>query len=555
MRVAIINPPYPLEEFPSPPLGVCYVAAAFEKAGADVRIFDFVVSEYSPQKLRRWLENFSPDVVGTTSVTMSFNDAAEILSAAKEIKPSIVSIMGGPHVSFSAQQTMEQYPGIDMIVIGEGEETIAEIAPRIFDKKAWFEVPGIAFRDENEFFFTQKRQFIQDLDSIPFPARHLLPISKYRALTFPVSIITSRGCPNRCIFCVGHRMVGHKVRYRSIDRVLDEVEHLIALGFNRINIADDLFTSNKKRVSAFCEGIKSRGLDISWTAFSRVNTIDEETVRQMKSAGCDTISFGIETGNKEMLKRIRKGITLEQARRAAAICKKVGVLAHSSFIVGLPGETAETLAETDRFTKEFGMVFGYHFLAPFPGTTVYENIEEYDLELLTTDWRLYDANRPVVRTSSVSADDANDFVDRYMDIINMEWDRIEKGYVEGTNTSEENLKVEGRQSMSIIYDIISKGLIEEYGRIEEKIDGNTETALTILIKRVADATKTTHEITNRVIRNFHKWGNIQIRDEEEMSVWEWTPNPEYANYAKWLRLSAEGAEVTMKNHPERKYAS
>ena len=200
MRVAIINPPYPLEEFPSPPLGVCYVAAAFEKAGAEVRIFDFVVSEYSPQKLRRWLEDFSPDVIGTTSVTMSFNDAAEILSTAKEMMPSIVTIMGGPHVSFSAQQTLEQYPGIDMIVIGEGEETIAEITPRIFDRKAWSEVPGIAFRDKNEFFFTEKRGFIQDLDSIPFPARHLLPISKYRALTFPVSIITSRGCPNRCIF-------------------------------------------------------------------------------------------------------------------------------------------------------------------------------------------------------------------------------------------------------------------------------------------------------------------------------------------------------------------
>ena len=331
--------------------------------------------------------------------------------------------------------------------------------------------------------------------------------------------------------------------------------HLIALGFNRINIADDLFTSNKKRVSDFCEGIKSRGLDITWTAFSRVNTIDEETVRNMKSAGCDTISFGIETGNKEMLKRIRKGITLEQAHRAADVCKKAGVLAHSSFIVGLPGETEDTLAETDRFTKEFGMVFGYHFLAPFPGTTVYENIREYDLELLTTDWRLYDANRPVVRTKGVSADDANAFVDRYMDIIDMEWDRIEEGYIKGTNTPEENLKVEGRQSMGIIYDIISKGLIEEYGRLEQKIDGDTETALTILISRIAEATKTSHEIMNRVIRNFYKWGNIQVRDEGKISVWEWTPNPEYANYAKWLQLSAQDAAIAMKKHPEKKYAS
>ena len=381
MRVAVIAPPYPLEEAPAPPLGVCYVAAAFEQAGAEVKIFDYVVSGYSKEKLQKAMEDFKPHVVGSTSVTMSFPQAAVIITDAKEIDPSVVTIMGGPHVSFWARETLEEFPAVDCIVVGEGEQTIAEITPLLAQGQTLENVPGLILRHKGEIINTGHRDFIQDLDALPMPARHLLPLSRYKALGFPVSIITSRGCPNQCIFCLGRRMVGHKVRYRSTAKVVDEIQALLDMGFNRINVADDLFTSNKKRVREVCNEIKKRGLKFGWSAFSRVNTVDKETFALMRETGCDCVSFGIESGNQEMLKRVKKGITLEQARKAIAVCKEVDILAHASFMVGLPGETHETMADSERFAKSLGAIYGYHFLAPFPGTTVMENIEEYDLEV------------------------------------------------------------------------------------------------------------------------------------------------------------------------------
>ncbi len=525
MRVAIIAPPYPLEEGPTPPLGVCYVAAAFEEAGAEVRIFDFVVSEYSQSRLKAWMDAFSPDVVGSTSVTMNFPQAAQILSEAKKIAPPVVTIMGGPHVSFYAQQTLEQYPGIDMIVIGEGEKTISELVPRMSDPDAWKEVPGIVFRNGEDVIATGRREFIEDLDSLPFPARHLLSLSRYKALGFPVSIITSRGCPNLCVFCLGRRMVGRKVRHRDPGLVLDEIELLIKMGFHTINVADDLFTSNKKRVAQICDEIAKRGLKFEWTAFSRVNTINEETVRMMKEAGCNCISFGIESGNPRMLKRIRKGITLDQARHAAAICKKVGILAHASFMVGLPGETHETLEDTERFANSLDIVHGYHFLAPFPGTTVLEQIDDFDLEILTDDWSLYDANQPVVRTSAVSAQDAIDFFGRYMVEIEQLWQRMEQGYEQGTNTPEENLRIEGRRKLELVFSIISKDLVGRCGKVSKDLAGDSNAALDILSDKIADVTGKSKELASRVINDFYMGGNIEIPNGQTEPAWSWTPNP------------------------------
>ncbi|MCG6536111.1 MAG: cobalamin-dependent protein, partial [Syntrophales bacterium LBB04] len=205
MRVAIIAPPYPLEEAPAPPLGVTYVAAAFESAGADVRIFDYIVGCYTPENLRVKLDQFRPDVVGSTSVTLNFPGAAEIVAEAKRHNPSLITIMGGPHVSFDDIRTLEAYPEIDLIVRGEGEQTIAELMAAGMDPSSWREIRGLTFRQDGQIVSTDDRPFIEDLDSLPLPARHLLPLSRYQALGYPISIITSRGCPYSCIFCLGRR--------------------------------------------------------------------------------------------------------------------------------------------------------------------------------------------------------------------------------------------------------------------------------------------------------------------------------------------------------------
>lgn len=462
MKIALIAPPYPLEEAPSPPLGLTCIAAVCEATGAEVIILDYIVRGYSRAKLEQELTAFAPDIIGTNSVTMNFNTAAGILKAAKEILPSAVTLMGGPHVSFDSEAALTRFPQIDIIVQGEGEATIAELLPVVHDRKQWKTIKGIVFLENGRRISTGRRPFIQDLDSLPRPARHLLPMARYLALGFPVSITTSRGCPNQCIFCLGRRMVGHKVRFRSKERIVDEIQELVKMGASFFNIADDLFTASRRRVRAVCQEILDRGLEVHWSAFSRVNTIDVETLKIMKRAGCHSVSFGVESGNADMLKRIKKGITADQAIRAAKACKEAGITGHVSFIVGLPGETQETLKDSQDLVEQMDISWAFHFLAPFPGTAVRENLHDYDLEILSDDWDLYNANAAIVRTSSLSPEEMEAFVKTGQKEVEAEWEAMKERYRSNTATPHEQLLVAGHDRTRIIFAMLTRDLLETH---------------------------------------------------------------------------------------------
>jgi anaerobic magnesium-protoporphyrin IX monomethyl ester cyclase len=533
MRVAIIAPPYPLEEAPAPPLGVTYAASAFEQAGAEVRILDYIISQYTPAKLERELKDFRPDVVGATSVTMNFTIAAEIIKRAKRIDPSLITMMGGPHVSFDMDRTLKTYPEIDFLVIGEGERTIKDMVHNFKNSGDWLSVKGLAFRRNGGIVKTDPRELIEDLNELPLPARHLLPLSRYQALGFPVTMITGRGCPYSCIFCLGRKMVGSKPRSRKAALVVDEMEHLLSYGFSRINITDDLFTSRKEKVREVCDEIRRRKLKLTWTAFSRVNTVDKETLQLMHEAGCDCVSFGIETGNPEMLKRIKKGITLEQARRAVDLCKEVGILPHASFMVGLPGESPETLRDTAEFSKSLDMLYGFHFLAPFPGTTVREQIDQYDLEILTDDWSRYDANSAIVRTSSLTAEAINEFVAEFDREIQEAWEKQVQGYYDKTNTPEEDFRVAGHFRMNLVYKLLSEDLLEacgsfpdegSNGRSGDRPNGRSGEPFDQLCQRLQEATGLDLDLIQRTIRSFIECGYIKTRPEADGLIWYWTHN-------------------------------
>ena len=523
MRIAVIAPPYPLEEMPSPPLGVTYVAAAFEAAGAEVKIFDYIVSAYSREKLEKQLESFRPDAVGATSVTMTFYEAQQILRDVKDYNPDIITMMGGPHVSFTAMDTLKQYPEIDLIVIGEGEDTIAELTPVLKQKGKWRDVRGIAYRSGDEIIITGKRDFIMDIDRIPSPARHLLPVSRYRALGFPVSLITGRGCPYSCIFCLGRKMVGSKVRKRNPRLILDEIETIIGYGFDRINIADDLFTTDIERVREICTGIKERSLKFPWSAFSRVDTVSQEVFDLMAEAGCDSVSFGVETGNPEMLKRIKKGIKLEQVHLAVKMCQQAGMIAHESFIIGLPGETKDTLLETDKFAKSTNALYGYHFLAPFPGTTVREKIQDYDLEILTDNWTRYDANDAIVKTSYLRPEDMREFGARYDEEMKADWSKILKKYYEGKGSLEDKMHVEGDWRMKLTYQILKDDVIEKCGLIEPALfNGTKEGALNELCRRVKEYTNAETKVVDNAIRDFVGRGYLKTDISEKGCLFSWS---------------------------------
>ncbi|MBU0993561.1 MAG: B12-binding domain-containing radical SAM protein [Proteobacteria bacterium] len=522
MKIALIAPPYPLEQAPSPPLGICYVASACKEAGHEVKIFDYIVSQYTKEKLKAALDVFQPDILGATSVTMNFPMAAEIMKTAKNHRPEMTTMMGGPHVSFDYENVLNQYPEVDVIVTGEGELTLKELLPVIKDRACWHDIQGIAFMDDQKIVKTPQREFIQNLDDLPMPTRDLLPMAKYMALGFPVSIITSRGCPNKCIFCLGRRMVGMKVRYRSADKILDEIEYLLSFGLSRINIADDFFTANKNRVTAFCEEILKRGIKFDWSAFARVDSVSKEMLEMMKKAGCDAVSFGIESGNLNILKTVQKGITPDQARNAIQSCKEAGMIAHASFILGLPGETPDSMEETLQFAKELNIPFGYHLLAPFPGTAIREDIQNYDLEILSDDWNLYDADHAIVRTSSLSAEETTRFVDEFNQTIQEEFQEAEKRYQSGKCSDEDYFKVAGTRRMEIIFKILSEDIIETLGAYQTEGTENNQSL--IFATMISNHIGKDLFAVEQVVKSLHDIKYLQYKHDGTTIKWYWTDN-------------------------------
>jgi len=405
MRFLLVNPFYPLAEDPSPPLGISYLAGALERAGVEVRVLDLVVTAYSRTKLEALLEDFRPDIVGATSVTMTFDSAISVIRDVKRIDPSITTAMGGAHVSFCAEATMQRYPELDLVGLGEGEDTIVDIVRAFENGRDYSKIPGLAYRDGDQIRDNGSRGYWIDVDTLPLPSRHLVPLGRYRALDLSISMTTSRGCPFQCIFCTGRQLVGAKIRYRNAASVVDEMEHIVSLGFKQVNLADDLFTARKPHAHAVCDEILDRGLEIKWTSFSNVNTVDVPLLRKMKEAGCTLVSFGLESANPEILKTVKKGTKVPKILEAVEMCNEAGVQPHGSFIVGLPGETPETLREMIDFARrlrEMGCETGLHMLAPFPGTAVYEQREKYGIRLLTDDWSQFHANHAITEQDSAS---------------------------------------------------------------------------------------------------------------------------------------------------------
>ena len=517
MKIALIAPPYPLEEIPSPPLGLTYIAAVCEAAGAKVTILDYIVRGYSKTKLLKELKAFDPDIVGTNCVTMNFKQAASILGLVKQTYPDIITLMGGPHVSFDSKNTLALYPKIDIIVKGEGEATVPELLEVINNRGKWHTIPGIVFKEKDQIRTTAPRPFIQDLDALPQPARHLLPMARYQALGYPVSIITSRGCPNQCIFCLGRRMVGQKVRFRSAGNIADEIEGLCSLGISAINIADDLFTASKRRVTALCNEFIKRKLDISWSAFSRVNTIDTQTLKLMKSAGCRSVSFGIESGNPGMLKRVKKGITIAQARKASLACQEAGINGHASFMVGLPGETFETMNDSLKLQKELKIESAFHFLSPFPGTAVRDDIADYDLEILTHDWDQYNANKSIVKTSALSAEQMDAFIHDAEEQNREDWEALKVKYENKTATPYEQMQVGGHYRMEMIFKLLTQDFIEQHSIFNT--DSNT--AIDALSTQISAMTGLDFLFTKNTMNDLITKGYIRMEDSSGKTCFLW----------------------------------
>lgn len=415
IMITLLNPNANVEvvkflQISTPPLGLGYLASNLRENGFKVRIIDDLVEKLSFDELLKRLKGSK--IVGITSTTATFNSALAYAKKIKNALKDVFLILGGVHVSFEPEKAL-QNDFVDAVCIGEGEETIVEVAERVEADKSLEGVRGVYYKENGKIIRNERRGFIEDLDSLPFPAYDLMPLDKYTVLgerleQFPM--ITSRGCPFACRYCSSSLYMGHRFRARSARNVADEIEWLCEeFKAKHIAFGDDTFTLNKKRVVDICTEIKKRGLEITWSCSSRIDTITAELLKMMKSAGCVAIYYGIESASKRILDYYRKKISLEKAKEVVRATKKAGISAICSFILGAPMETKEEMKKTLKLALKLDPDYAqFSILTPYPGTEIYEEAKKENL-LLTEDFQEYTAGKPVLKTL-VSPEDLAKFL-------------------------------------------------------------------------------------------------------------------------------------------------
>ncbi|MBN1516677.1 radical SAM protein [Candidatus Sumerlaeota bacterium] len=365
-----------------PPIDLMYCASAFEAGGGECRVKDYPGEGHSWDELRNDLREWKPDGIVLSITTPSLVEDMQAAALAKEVDPEIVTMAKGAHFNVRDVDTLERYAALDLVFRGEYEETAMELAR---GETQLPQVKGITWRDENgEIIRNADRGYIEDLDKLPFPARHLVNNSLYRRPDngeLQTTLITNRGCPFSCSYCLAPMVGGKRNRYRSVENVIAEITECVEkYGIRSFLFRSDLFTQNKTWVKQLCEAIIERGLEIDWACNSRVDTIHEELLPLMKQAGCWIIAFGVESGVPETLEKINKKATAEQARAAIAMTKRAGIYTSVYMLLGLPWETERHIEENIRFFIELNADFYEIFYAyPFPGTAYHKQLVEEGL--------------------------------------------------------------------------------------------------------------------------------------------------------------------------------
>ncbi len=376
-----------------PPLGLMYLAASLEQDGHDVKIIDTEVENLSKPEIVKKVVSENPDIVGITSTTPIHHKSIELIKAIKQANPSIKTIMGGPHPTSLPQQTIKECPEVDIVSIGESEQTIREIC----NQNKLSKIKGICYKEKNQAKITGKRELIKDLNSIPLPARYLVKNEKYlwsvpkKGIIPSTPIMTTRGCPYKCVFCSQLVIFGNCMRYRSVDNVIKEIDEIVnKYKINHLIFYDDTLGLNKKLTYELVDAIKKEKLDFTFEGMTRVNIINKELLEKLKSIGLNRLSFGVESGNQHILDAAKKGITLEQIRKAYELTDKLGIETRMSIVLGLPFETKKTVEKTIKFMKSLKCYQAYvNIGTPFPGTEYYDMaVKGYGgIKLLTKDWK------------------------------------------------------------------------------------------------------------------------------------------------------------------------
>jgi len=355
-----------------PPLGLAYIAAVLEKENYNVSILDVPALNLTKQETYEELKKIKPNIVGITCMSSTIRGTLEAAYLAKKI--GAVTVIGGSHIA-SCPEEILSYDFVDYGLIGEGEETFPQLVKAIEKKYSLKKIPGLVYKEKNKIKINPGFGFVKDLDSLPLPAYHLLPIKKYNlviALHPMITMVSSRGCPGRCGFCF-KKPGDHNLRFRSPEKIVDEMEFLVKkYKIKEIVIADDNLTTSKQNIKKICQEILRRKLKFRWEAPTRIDFVDLEILKLMKKAGCKRLRYGVESGDENILKLIRKGFTLDKIRQVFKWTKQAGIETFAYFIIGYVGETEETIKKTIEFAKELNPdMLMFCAATPLPDTHLY----------------------------------------------------------------------------------------------------------------------------------------------------------------------------------------
>ena len=361
---------------PLPPTDLMYLAAVAEKAGLEAKINDYSQSgDYEKD-----LKEFKPDYLVVNIATPTLEQDLDAVKKAKDICPNVITIAKGAAFLTLADRIMKEHNHLDFGILGEAEDTLKEILLG----KQQSEILGLYYKDNGEVKFTGQRPFIEALDSLPLPARHLVDNNIYRRPDnnkVQATIKVSRGCPFHCFFCLATPVSGAKVRRRSPENIVGEIRECV----EKYNIRNflfwsDIFNLDKKWTMDLCQAIIDSGLKITWSANTRADTADLEMAKMMYKSGCRLVSIGVESGSQYMLEKMGKKITLDDVRRTVKVFKKAKIRIYNYFVIGLPWETEETVEETIRFAIELDSDFiSFYTATPLPGSRFYDYAKEHNL--------------------------------------------------------------------------------------------------------------------------------------------------------------------------------
>lgn len=384
------------------PLGIYYIASFLSQYDYQVSVVDGEATHLNIPEILKKIKIFNPTYIGISSTTAVFHRALESAKAIKKEFPDKKIILGGPHISSNVLHAMS-FQEFDYGVIGEGEAAIKELLDALIEKKQIDDIKGLTFRNKNkEIIITPKREGIANLDILPFPAYDLIndisiytpPPSNYKTLPV-INMITSRGCPSQCTFC-DRSVFGEKYRQRSAQNIVNEIKYLKQkYGVREIAFVDDTFMLIKKRIFEIFELLDHENIHFYWTCMSRINIMDYEFLKYIKSKGCWHISFGIESGDENILKIIRKNISFEKTEQVIKWCHELGIKTKGFFIIGHPGETLETINKTIKFACKLKLDdIVVTINTPIPGSEQHNEAAKYGT-LDYTDWSQWNYWRPV----------------------------------------------------------------------------------------------------------------------------------------------------------------